>query len=169
MVLFEPAALRFFHVRTGFPITFAFRSQSNSEKTFHHMFDTVFERSLADAHCREAVIRLVEHHMLIIVRYGMEKLIYTHCHVITSHKLGRCAVQKQQAYMAYEKSPRNTHHMSKRGDSVIPAKSYFTFYRLFAYRCIVPCSTSASAVAIRGLYLYKLPDLWQGPLSPLSW
>jgi len=27
----------------------------------------------------------------------MEELIYTHCHVITSQKLGRCAVQKATA------------------------------------------------------------------------
>jgi len=40
-----------------------------------------------------AVVRLVGHLMLILVRYEKGKLIYTHCHVITSHKLGRCVVQ----------------------------------------------------------------------------
>lgn len=49
-----------------------------------------------------AVVRLVGHHMLVLVRYKRVKLIHAHCHVITSQKLGRCAVQGQQAYVACE-------------------------------------------------------------------
>jgi len=49
-----------------------------------------------------AVVRIVGHHTLVLVRYKRGKLIHTHCQVITSHNLARCAVQKQQAYVAYD-------------------------------------------------------------------
>lgn len=39
-----------------------------------------------------AVVRFVGHHMLNLVRYERDKLIHAHCHVINSHKLGRCTV-----------------------------------------------------------------------------
>jgi len=70
--------------------------------------------------------------MLILVRYEKGKLIYTHCHVITSHKLGRCVVQtatalfKQQwrcsnknGVIAYEESLHNKMFVSVRGGYVI--------------------------------------------------
>jgi len=50
-------------------------------------------RLLLDSSIRGLVVRLVEHHMFFLVRYESGKLIYTRCHLITSHKLGRCAVQ----------------------------------------------------------------------------
>jgi len=40
--------------------------------------------------------------MLILIGYERGKLIYTHCHSITSHKLGRCAVQNNKRVVAYE-------------------------------------------------------------------
>jgi len=40
--------------------------------------------------------------MLNLVKYGRDKLIHAHCHVINSHKLGRYTVQKLQAYVAYK-------------------------------------------------------------------
>lgn len=40
-----------------------------------------------------AVVRLIGHHLLILVRYEGGKLIYTHCHMMASHALGRCVVQ----------------------------------------------------------------------------
>ncbi|KYG40337.1 hypothetical protein M433DRAFT_226888 [Acidomyces richmondensis BFW] len=42
-------------------------------------------------------VRLVGHLKLVLVRYERGKLIYTHCHVITSHELGRCVVQTATA------------------------------------------------------------------------
>jgi len=36
-----------------------------------------------------AFISLVGHHMLAFVRYERRRLIYTNCHIITSHKLSR--------------------------------------------------------------------------------
>jgi len=44
-----------------------------------------------------AVVRLVGHHMLIFVSYERGKVVYTHCPVITSHKLGRCVLQTATA------------------------------------------------------------------------
>jgi len=49
-----------------------------------------------------AVVRLVGHLMLVRVRYEQGKVIYTHCDVITSHKLGRCVVQTAIGVVAYE-------------------------------------------------------------------
>jgi len=46
-----------------------------------------------------AVVRLVGHLMLVLVRHEKGKLIYTHCHVITSHKLSLAGVLfKQQLH-----------------------------------------------------------------------
>jgi len=44
-----------------------------------------------------AVVPLVGHLMLMLVRYEREKLIYTCCHVITSHDIGRCVIQTAMA------------------------------------------------------------------------
>jgi len=55
-----------------------------------------------------AVVSLVGHHMLILVRYEKEKLIFTYCHVITSHKLDTCAVQNSRHIWHIKKSPHNT-------------------------------------------------------------
>jgi len=54
------------------------------------------------------VVRFVEHHMLVLVRYEGGKLIYTHCHVTTSHQLGRCIVQTVSALWHMRKSPHNS-------------------------------------------------------------
>lgn len=45
-----------------------------------------------------AAIRLIEHHMLVLVKYERVKLMYTHPHVITSHKLGRSVFQTAIAF-----------------------------------------------------------------------
>jgi len=39
-----------------------------------------------------AVVRLVGHLMLVLVRYEKGKLICTHCYVITSYKLSRYVI-----------------------------------------------------------------------------
>jgi len=65
-----------------------------------------------------AVVRLVGHLMLILVRYEKGKLIYTHCHVITSHKLGRCVVQTAMTLWHMRKSPHNRQRTGSGGLTV---------------------------------------------------
>jgi len=50
-----------------------------------------------------AVICLFGHHMLVTVHHEVGKLIYSHSHVNTSRKLGRCAVKNSKRVVAYEK------------------------------------------------------------------
>jgi len=48
--------------------------------------------------------------MLILVKYERRKLIYTKCHVITSHKLGGCAIQNSRRMWHMRKLPHNKYY-----------------------------------------------------------
>jgi len=59
------------------------------------------------------VVRLVGHHMLVLVRYEKGTLVYTHCQVISSYKPGGCAVPNSKRVWLMRKSPHNRFHSSR--------------------------------------------------------
>jgi len=51
--------------------------------------------------------------MLVLVRYERGNLRYTHCHIIASHKLGRCGVRTSRCGWHMRKSSHNQKYASE--------------------------------------------------------